>query len=250
MAKKTLTFGVHAARALIERDPTRVLEVWLQEGRPAPAIRLALESSTATGIAVREASRGTLDRIGGSKAHQGVVVRHLEDSECEPVVSLDSLLARSPKPDLLMVLDQVQDPRNLGACLRCAAGAGADAVIVPKRRSALLTPTARKAASGAAQRIPLVSATNLSRALDSLDDAGIALVGTAADARKSLYDIDLRIPVAFVLGGEERGLRRLTREKCHRIVSIPLDDSIESLNVSVVAGICFFEALRQRRKAI
>ncbi len=250
MAKKTLTFGAHAAQALIEEDPARVLEVWLQKDRPAPAIRRALEASVATGIAVKEASRETLDRLSGSKVHQGVVVRHLEGIDSESVLALPALLRRRPPPDLLMVLDQVQDPRNLGACLRCAAGAGVDALIIPKRRSALLTPTARKAASGAAERVPLVTATNLARALDEIDDAGITLVGTAADAPDSLFDLDLRPPVAFVLGGEEKGLRRLTREKCHRIVSIPLRPSIESLNVSVVAGICLFEAVRQRRKAI
>ena len=145
-----------------------------------------------------------------------------------------------------MVLDEVQDPRNLGACMRCAAGAGADAVVVAKRRSASLTAVARKAASGAAERLPLVTVTNLASALERIAAAGLSVIGAAADAERSLYDADLRGPLAIVLGGEERGLRRLTRERCRQIVSIPLHGPVESLNVSVAAAVCLFEAMRQR----
>ena len=161
-------------------------------------------------------------------------------------MTLDHLLERTPPPDLIVVLDQVQDPGNLGACMRCAAGAGADAVVVARRRSAPLTATARKAASGAAEHLPLVSVTNIANALERMSRTGLTVVGASADARQSLYDADFRDSLALVLGGEARGLRRLTREKCDRIVSIPLRDPVDSLNVSAAAAVLLFEAVRQR----
>ena len=246
MAKAELVFGVHAVRALVERDPAGVLEVWLQVRREPPALRRALSLPAASDIAVHRVSRETIERIAGPGAHQGVVARYRR-SAAAPIVTLDRLLDRTPPPSLIVVLDEVQDPRNLGACLRCAAGAGADAVVVAKRRSASLTAAARKAASGAAERLPLVTVTNLAGALERIAAVGLSVIGAAADAEHSLYDVDLRGPLAIVLGGEERGLRRLTREKCHRVVSIPLRDPVESLNVSVAAAVFLFEAARQRR---
>ena len=245
MAKAELVFGVHAVRALVERDPAGVLEVWLQVRREPPALRRALSLPAASDIAVHRVSRETIERIAGPGAHQGVVARYRR-SAAAPIVTLDRLLDRTPPPSLIVVLDEVQDPRNLGACLRCAAGAGADAVVVAKRRSASLTAAARKAASGAAERLPLVTVTNLAGALERIAAVGLSVIGAAADAEHSLYDVDLRGPLAIVLGGEERGLRRLTRERCHRVVSIPLRDPVESLNVSVAAAVFLFEAARQR----
>ena len=245
MAKAELVFGVHAVRALVERDPAGVLEVWLQARREPPALRRALSLPAAAGIAVHRVTRETIERMAGSGAHQGVVARYRR-SAAAPIVTLDRLLDRTPPPSLVVVLDEVQDPRNLGACMRCAAGAGADAVVVAKRRSASLTAVARKAASGAAERLPLVTVTNLASALERIAAAGLSVIGAAADAERSLYDADLRGPLAIVLGGEERGLRRLTRERCRQIVSIPLHGPVESLNVSVAAAVCLFEAMRQR----
>ena len=246
MAKAELVYGVHAVRALVERDPAGVLEVWLQERREPPALRRALSPRAASDIAVHRVSRETLDRMSGSGAHQGVAARYRPSAVAAPIVTLDRLLGRTPPPNLIVALDEVQDPRNLGACMRCAAGAGADAVIVPKRRSATLTAVARKAASGAVGRLPLVVVPNLASALGRIAEAGLSVIGAAEDADRSLYEVDLRVPHAIVLGGEERGLRRLTREKCREIVSIPLSGAVESLNVSVAAGICLFEAVRQR----
>ena len=246
MARSELVFGVHAVRALVERDPAGLLEVWLQARRDPPALLRALSLPAAADVAVHRVSRETIERIAGSGAHQGVVARYRR-SAAAPIVTLDRLLGRTSAPSLIVVLDEVQDPGNLGACMRCAAGAGADAVVVPKRRSASLTAVARKAGSGAADRLPLVVVPNLANALERIAEAGLAVLGTAADADRSLYDVDLRAPHAIVLGGEERGLRRLTREKCREVVSIPLHDAVESLNVSVAAGVCLFEAVRQRR---
>ena len=253
MARAELVFGVHAVRALVERDPAGVLEVWLQTRREPPALRRALSLRVASGIPVHRVPRATIDRMVGSVArqgvhqgaHQGVVARYRPSAGAQ-VVTLDQLLDRTPPPDLIVVLDEVQDPRNLGACMRCAAGAGADAVVIAKRRSASLTPTARKAASGAAEHLPLVSVSNIASALERIAEAGLSVIGAAADAESSVYDTDFRVPHAIVLGGEERGMRRLTREKCQRIVSIPLHGAVESLNVSVAAAVILFEAVRQR----
>ena len=245
MAKTDLVFGIHAVRALIEGDPAGVLELWIQERRDPPALRRALSLRAASDIAVHRVSRRTIDRMTGEGAHQGVVARY-RPSAAATVVTLDSILGGNPRPSLLVVLDEVQDPRNLGACMRCAAGAGADAVVVARHRGAPLTAAARKAASGAAERLPLVTVTNVARALDRITEAGLAVIGADAGANRSLYDADLRVPLALVLGGERRGLRRLTRTKCEEIVSIPLNESVESLNVSVAAGVCLFEARRQR----
>ena len=246
MAEAELVYGVRAVCSLVERDPAGVLEIWLQERRDPPALGRALSLGAASGVAVHRVSRKTLDRMIGTGVHQGVAARYRPSAAAVPIVTLDRLLERTPPPSLIVVLDEVQDPRNLGACMRCASGAGADAVVVPKRRSAPLTATARKAASGAADRLPLVVVPNLANALERIAEAGLAVLGAAADVDRSLYDADLRKPHAIVLGGEERGLRRLTREKCREIVSIPLHGEVESLNVSVAAGICLFEAVRQR----
>ena len=245
MARSELVFGVHAVRALVEQDPAGVLEVWLQARREPPALRRALSLPAASDIAVHRASRETIERMADSRAHQGVVARY-RPSATPRVVTLDRLLDRRPPPTLIVVLDEVQDPRNLGACMRCAAGAGADAVVVAKRRSAPLTAAARKAASGAVERLPLVTVTNLANALAQIAAAGLCVIGTAAGAERSLYDADLRGPLAIVFGGEERGLRRLTAERCRQIVAIPLHDAVESLNVSVAVGVCLFETVRQR----
>ena len=249
MAGSELVFGVHAVRALLETDPAGVLEVWLQARREPPALRRALALPATSHIPVYRVPRQTIDRMVGSpgrrSAHQGVVARYRPRAGTQ-VTTLDRLLERSPTPDLVVVLDGVQDPRNLGACMRCAAGAGADAVVVARRRSAPLTAAARKAACGAAEHLPLVSVTNVATALERISRAGLAVIGAAADAGESLYDTDLRAPLAVVLGGEARGLRRLTRERCDRIVSIPLRGPVESLNVSAAAAVLLFEALRQR----
>ena len=247
MAGTDLVFGVHAVRALLERDPAGVLELWLQARREPPALRRALSHPAAVGIAVHRVARGTIDRMTGPVPHQGVVARY-RPSGAAPVASLDQLLQRSPPPSLILVLDEVQDPRNLGACMRCAAGAGADAVVVARRRSAPLSAIARKAASGAAEHLPLVVVANLASALERIAGAGLAVIGAAAGAECSLWDADLREPHAVVLGGEARGLRRLTREKCRQIVSIPLHDPVESLNVSAAAAVILFEAVRQRSR--
>ena len=237
-----LIFGVHSVEALLRASPERVTELWLtREGVQRCGHIVAL--AEAAGIAVEVCERRLLDQwIDGN--HQGLVARYkpaptLGDRDLWPLLDTQS----SP---LLLVLDGVTDPHNLGACLRTADAAGVDVVIAPRDKAAGLGPVVRKVASGAAERLPFVAVTNLARTLDQLKERGIWVVGTAGEAGQSLYDLDLRGPIAVVLGAEGRGLRRLTRERCDFLASIPMSGSVTSLNVSVAAGVCLFEALRQR----
>jgi len=191
----------------------------------------------------------TLDQETGGAAHQGVV------AEVRPSVALDEnglldLLTAAAPPALVLVLDGVSDPHNLGACLRTADAAGALAVVAPRDRAAGLTPVVRKVAAGAAETVPFAQVTNLARALRDLKDAGLWIVGTAADGEQDLFAADLRGPLAVVMGSEGRGLRRLTREGCDFCIRLPMQGAVQSLNVSVAAGIVLFEAGRQRRAAV
>lgn len=241
--KRERTGGINAVEALIERSPERVLQLWISGDNPR--VRALADRARAAGLAVQGAKPATLDKLTGGEHHQGVVA---EFQPLEPLSEADlDALAEQRGPDLLLLaLDQVQDPHNLGACLRSAAAAGVDAVLVPRDRSAPLTPAARRAAAGAAEAVPLCEVANLARALDRLKDAGVWAVGLAGEARTSLYAIDLTGARVIVMGSEERGLRRLTAERCDELARIPMPGTMESLNVSVATGIALFEAVRQR----
>jgi 23S rRNA (guanosine2251-2'-O)-methyltransferase len=205
-----------------------------------------LEAARKAGISIEETSGDALDRLAGHDHHQGVVAR------CRPAVErneaeLPAFVSGVSGTPLLLVLDGIQDPHNLGACLRSADAAGAHAVILPRDNSAPVTTVVRKVASGAADTVPLFRVPNLARTLEVLKDSGVWLVGMVGEADQDLYDVDLTGPIALVLGAEGEGLRRLTREKCDHLARIPMAGAVESLNVSVAAGICLFEAARQRR---
>lgn len=237
-------FGVHACRAVLEQRPEAIRRVRLLEG-PLHGALGELESAFAKrGLKAERLSRSALDALADGGTHQGVIV------EVRPLQSLslpefeDLVVARGAQLRLL-VLDQVEDPRNLGACLRSAAAAGIDAVVVPKDRSAPLSPAAIKAAAGAAELVPVVRVTNLARTLRLLREAGVWITGAAADAPHTLYEARLSPPVAMVLGSEGAGLRRLTRELCDEVFAIPMRGAIDSLNVSVTAGIVVFESIRR-----
>jgi 23S rRNA (guanosine2251-2'-O)-methyltransferase len=197
-------------------------------------------------VKVLAADPDRLRGLAGEAPHQGVVALA---APLDQALSLDDVVNDVRHDTLLLLLDGVTDPRNLGACLRVADAAGVQAVVVPRDRSAGLTPAALKAAAGAAESVPLIDVTNLARAMDDLREAGVRLIGAAGEAEQSLFDIDLTGPLAWVLGAEGSGLRRLTRERCDLVASIPLAGHVESLNVSVATGICLFEAVRQRRAA-
>ena len=201
----------------------------------------------ARGIALERVARGDLDRLAEGGVHQGIVVEVTAAPEFS-IGDFEQLVVDRGRAIRLLVLDGVEDPRNLGACLRTADAAGVDAVVVPRDHSAKLTATAVKTSTGAAETVPVFRAPNLARCLSWLKEAGVWVVGADAEAPKSLYQTKLEPPVAMVLGGEGRGVRRLTRDLCHELVYIPMAGSVESLNVSVATGIVLFELLRQAPK--
>ncbi|MGQ0659139.1 MAG: 23S rRNA (guanosine(2251)-2'-O)-methyltransferase RlmB [Chromatiales bacterium] len=245
MARTDLIYGIHAVRALLERAPADALELWVQAGSLNPALAPITVAATKYGITVQCAARATLDRMANGGRHQGVVARCRARAPAR-ATGLQTLLQEDLHNALFMVLDGVEDPQNLGACLRVADAAGARAVIRPLHRGVSLTAAAARVASGAAETVPLVAVANLARALKEMKEAGIWLVGTDAAAGKSLYETELPTPLALVMGGEGAGMRRLTREHCDILLRVPMLGAVESLNVAVCAGICLFEALRQR----
>ena len=241
-----LVYGLHAVDALLRRQPDQVVVLWVQAGRKDKRITAIQELARNQGVSVTPMPRAALDdKVSGR--HQGVIAEVKPGERAWDETALWQLLDGLDHPPLLLVLDGVTDPHNLGACLRSADAAGVDAVIVPRDKSADLTATARKVACGAAEVVPFVRVTNLSRALEALKERGIWLFGTAGEAEGMLYDSDLAGPLAIVMGAEGAGLRRLTREACDYLVKLPMAGSVSSLNVSVATGICLFEVVRQRR---
>lgn len=239
-----LIFGIHALDALLETHPENVLEVWLLKGRDDERLNGLQARLLAVGVKAQLANRAALDNKAKGGQHQGVVAK-VKAAPILTEVDLDALLAAQANP-LLLVLDGVTDPHNLGACLRTADAAGVHGVIVPKDKSASLSPVVRKVACGAAEVVPLFQVTNLARTLRLLQDKGIWVVGTAGEADHSLYQAKLSGALALVMGAEDKGMRRLTREHCDELVSIPMAGSVSSLNVSVATGVCLFEMVRQR----
>jgi len=248
-------YGIHAVDSLVRNNPKAVQRLWVQSGRDDRRITALLEMAQNQGVPVAHEPRADLDQMVDGR-HQGVVAETMVDpvpgdisqSNLWHEKQLLQMIEAQTEPVLLLVLDGVTDPHNLGACLRSADAAGVHAVVVPKDKSADITATVRKVASGAAETVPFVRVTNISRTLSALKERGVWLYGTAGEAEKSLYDNDLRGPMALVMGGEGGGLRRLTREKCDFLVKLPMAGSVSSLNVSVATGICLFEAVRQREQ--
>lgn len=244
MSQLEKIYGVHAVEALLRHHPKRVKHVWLAEGRNDPRGQGLLALAAEARVAVGQCERREMDAwVEG--VHQGVVA-DVSPSQVWGEAMLDELLDRTEGAPLLLVLDGVTDPHNLGACLRTADAAGALAVIVPKDKSATLNATVRKVACGAAEVIPLVAVTNLARSLEKLQQRGLWVVGTAGEAEQELYEQDLTGPTVLIMGAEGKGMRRLTREHCDYLVKLPMAGSVSSLNVSVATGVCLFEALRQR----
>jgi 23S rRNA (guanosine2251-2'-O)-methyltransferase len=241
-------FGFHAVGVRIKTAPTSVFEVFYDVQRRDARMRQFIDRARDSGIKLVESDGLRLAKMCGSHGHQGVVAR--VDALAQ-VTSLDELLenleASGVKNPLLLVLDGVTDPHNLGACLRVADGAGAHAVIAPKDHAAGISAIVSKVASGAAETMPYFMVTNLARTLGELKERNIWCIGTADDAEKTIYDVALTGPVALVLGAEGDGMRQLTRKTCDQLVSIPMHGAVESLNVSVASGVCLYEALRQRR---
>lgn len=247
MAGADWVYGLHALRHLLQAAPEEVLELWVQRDA-AGAVQELARLARAAGLGVQTASRARLDALSGGARHQGVVAR-VRPRRAPDEAALPALVHEGPggsRTALFLLLDGVQDPHNLGACLRVANGAGARAVVVPAQRAAGLSPVVRKVASGAAESTPLVVVNNLARAIERLQAEGVWVYGLAGEAGHSLYACALDGPVALVLGAEGQGLRRLTRERCDALLRIPMQGEVESLNVSTAAAVCLFETLRQR----
>ncbi|KQR18137.1 MULTISPECIES: 23S rRNA (guanosine(2251)-2'-O)-methyltransferase RlmB [Xanthomonas] len=237
--------GVNAVASSVENDADNVREVLIEAGSKNPRLTEIEEQARRKGIDVRRVNTQALDGVGGQVRHQGVAARYAA-ARLWAENELEGLVEAAQGRALVLVLDGVQDPHNLGACLRSAAAAGATAVVIPKDKSATVNATVRKTSAGAADRIPVVAVTNLARCLRDLQKQGVWLYGLAGEAEASLYSVDLRGNVGLVLGGEADGLRRLTREHCDGLVKIPMPGDIESLNVSVATGVTLFEVVRQR----
>lgn len=233
----------HAIASRLRQNPDSVHEIYLDENRQDQRARDLIKRAKEASVRLILCHQDRLNRIAGATHHQGVVANV---RQIKKYASIEDRLDSLTEPPLLLVLDGVKDPHNLGACLRVADAFGVHAIITPKDRAVGLTATVHKVASGAADSVPLFPVTNLARTLDELKESGIWITGAAADASNRLDSITLEGPIAWVLGAEGEGMRRLTRERCDQLVQIPMVGGVESLNVSVSAGICLFETFRQR----
>ena len=244
--KAQSVFGFHAVGARLKHAADSIQTIYVSTHRHDARMRDLLARAEGAGVKVVPADDHRLDGLASGGGHQGVVA--LCQEVAAPVHLEDVLSAVTPQT-LLLLLDGVTDPRNLGACLRTAAAAGAQAVVVPRDRSATMTEVASKAAAGAAETLPLLAVTNLARAMDQIKEAGVWIAGATGAASATVFDLDLRGPLAWALGAEGSGLRRLTRERCDWLARIPMQGTVESLNVSVATGVCLFETIRQRGRA-
>ncbi|MFL2539044.1 MAG: 23S rRNA (guanosine(2251)-2'-O)-methyltransferase RlmB [Candidatus Rariloculaceae bacterium] len=237
-------YGVHAVRSLIDKRPEAILKASVLKGSRAGTIPELTRRLENIGITVEPKQRSELDQMSNGGAHQGIIVRTRGHQEVS-VQEFEELVIKRGKSFRCLVLDEIQDPRNLGACLRTADAAGIDAVLVPRRRAAGLTAAALKAAAGAADTVPLVRVSNIAATLRWLRGVGVWIVGADSEMPVTVYDARLASPITIVVGGEGQGLRRLTRELCDEIVSIPMEGTVGSLNVSVATGVLLFELQRQ-----
>ncbi len=238
--------GLHAAESVLQHHPERIVTAWADSARSDARLARLLERLCALGVKPQPVNRHRLDSLAAGETHQGLVLEVLTPGE----LGDHELRAALEQPNgfpLYLVLDQVQDPHNLGACLRTADAAGVQGVILTKDQSANITPVVAKVASGAAETMPVFRVTNLARALTWLKEAGIWVAGADGESRQPVFEADLRVPLALVMGAEGQGLRRLTREHCDFLVSLPMAGHVSSLNVSVAAGVLLYEAVRQRR---
>lgn len=243
-AHKAWVYGFHAIKQILDSSPLRVLQITVQSGRDDERTKTLYSLARAHDISIKRAPRDELDKRFSDANHQGFVAE-IEPAKVQNESFLETLLVKNENP-FLVILDQIQDPHNLGAILRSAAASGADAVIAPLRQACGLTGSARKVAVGAAEIIPYVQVTNLSRTMKFLQEQGVHIVGLAGEATVSLYESNESGPLAIVMGNEAKGMRRLTRENCDQLIKIPMSGAIESLNVSVATGICLFHFAKNR----
>ncbi len=245
MSDATTVFGLHAVRTLLQRHASKIVQLYVQRGRDDARMNELLSLAKEHHIKVEQRSSQEMDKLTSSESHQGVIAQ-LKKIDNLGEGALDDVLDKAGASPLVLVLDGVTDPHNLGACLRTADAAGVHAVIVPRDRAAGLSPVVRKVAAGAAETVPLVQVTNLARTLRWLKERGLWLVGTDDEVTQSIYTAKLTGPMAVVMGAEGAGMRRLTKEHCDLLVNIPMQGVVESLNVSVATGVTLYEVVRQR----
>lgn len=246
MSAPKVLFGFHAVGVRLKTAPESIIEVYVDASRRDQRMRQFLDRAREAGVRLIDADGLRIAKLAGSHGHQGVAARVQAVALSRSLDDLLDELEAAGQAPLLLVLDGVTDPHNLGACLRVADGAGAHAVIAPKDHAVGINATVAKVASGAAETVPYFMVTNLARTLGELKERNIWIIGTSGDAPKTLYEVDLKAGVALVLGAEGPGMRQLTRKTCDELVGIPMKGAVESLNVSVASGVCLYEALRQR----
>lgn len=240
-----IIYGMHAVQSVIKHQADTIKVLYFDKKRSDARLTQLISAAEKQGISCVGVNKSTLDEKSQDERHQGILVEAIERNHHQP---LEDLLASLTEPAFLLILDGVTDPHNLGACLRTAEAAGVHAVIYPKDKSVGLNATVRKVACGAAEVIPTYAVTNLARTIEEIQQLGIWIVGTAGEAQQSLYEMDLRGPMALVMGAEGEGMRRLTRENCDYLAKLPMAGTVSSLNVSVATGVCLFEMVRQRTK--
>ena len=243
MSKKSqeIIYGIHAVEAAIRNQPENILQVFVQQGRNDNRIKTILNLAKNSGVSLQAISNDKLKEKCPKARHQGVAAEIRTNNS--NAITLDDILEKESV--LILILDEVQDPHNIGACLRTADAVGVDAVVVSKNRSPALTPVMRNVASGAAETVPYIMVSNLARALDKIKDSNVWVMGTSGDADQTIYDTNATQRLALVMGSEGKGMRRLTREACDELISIPMQGSVESLNISVATAVCLYEVRRQ-----
>lgn len=247
--KGQLVFGFHAIHTILQHKPERIRLLQVQEGLREQHLTALLNGAKQQGISIEKVKKTTLDKLSNNAVHQGLIA-HCQAVQALDEVALNQLLDELDRPPLLLFLDGIQDPHNLGACLRTALAAGVHAVVTPRDKSCGLTPIVHKVAAGAAEILPFVQVTNLGRCMKELKQRGVWFVGAEMQGGQPLYDIDLSGAIAWVMGAEGRGLRDKTKQLCDYLAYIPMNAAVESLNVSVATGICLFETCRQQTQKI
>ena len=240
-------YGIHSAMEILKTSPDRILNIWLQDSAKSKPIVLIHDAAKNIGLSIQLSKRDRLDKMTNNKNHQGVVLEIKETNEANSN-NLDEVLKKNENTNpIYLILDSIQDPHNLGACIRTAVAAGVSAIIIPKDRAVGVNETVKKVACGAAENITIITVVNLVRAIKKIKEMGIWVIGAVGNTEESIYDFDLKGAIAIVIGGEDKGLRALVRNECDFIGSLPITKKIESLNTSVATGIILFEAVRQRK---
>ena len=247
MKKNEKIYGIHPVAEFIKTSPDRVINIWMQESINSGFKNIIYEVAKNNDLSIQKIKKDRLDKIIGNKNHQGIVIE-IKRQNTQNFNNLEDILNdhKDSKP-IYLILDSIQDPHNLGACIRTSVAAGVSAIVIPKDRAVQVNETVKKVACGAAESIPIVTVVNLVRTLKKMKEAGVWIIGTASDAKESIYNFDLKAPIAIVIGGESVGIRHQVKKECDFIGSLPINEKIQSLNASVAAGIVLYEAVRQRK---